>query len=296
MTQEEFLEASKNWTPEQNESFKETLQTSMKTAAPETRKKFGKAVWDQKYNEYWAGNPGLMSIQNSHTPKNCGGSEYGRFKMKVNQDIREGMEDGTINFKQDYRRNDPTFNTQFGTYVTRQVYDPVTGRSIKKPDGTHFEYGDPIPSGAIDITGRNREESLGDKAIDSRAPDGNGGYAPWVSTQTKTRGNFQNIYNNTVQEPTFSQPQTPEYVAPPGVSTPPPNDMTSWTPQDWENYWSDGASEEGMMAPTPTNPVTGTYTQTTADSMGVDVATLISWAERNPNHPAAQRILTEMSS
>ena len=71
-----------------------------------------------------------------------------------------------------------------------------------------------------------------------------------------------------------------------------PNNMQTWTPQDWENYWNDRPHNTGMMQGQPQQ----SYAQTTATELGVSVEDLYGWASRNPTHPAAQQILNERGS
>lgn len=248
-----------------NEEFKAAMQN----ASEEERQKFGQQVAAFKEKEYWAGNPGLMSIQNSMTPGRMGGSNYGRFKLGVQQGIRDGIADGSItNFQRDPRRNDPSFNPQTGGYYGRQVSDPSVGfanNPINPNTGNRYQYGETIAPGYVEnFDYGGRTAYLGDKAYDSRA-----GYA-----------------NNRSD----------------------PNNMQTWTAQDWENYWNDEPYNTGMMQgqqPSSNPPMFGSgspqqpqqsYTQTTADELGVSVTDLYAWADRNPNHPAAQQILNERGS
>ena len=250
-----------------NEEFKE----AMKNAPEDVRQAFGQEVMALKEKEYWEGNPGLMSITNAHTPGRMGASNYGRFKLDVQQGIKDGIADGSItNFKLDPRRNDPSFNPQFGGYTSRNVSDPSIGFSntaINPNTGNPYQYGEALAPGHVEnFDYGGRTAAIGDNAYDSRA-----GYA-----------------NNRSD----------------------PNNMQTWTPQDWENYWNDGSYNTGMLqgqqmlvnppmfgsSPQQEQRPGQSYVQTTATELGVSVEDLNSWADRNPNHPAAQQILSERSS
>jgi len=240
---------------------KEEFQAAMKNAPEKERREFGVAVSDAMKEEYWAGNPGLMSIQNSHTGE-MSGSNYGRFKRGVKKGIQDGIADGSItDFKLDPRRNDPSFNPQFEAYFGRDVSDPLTGNQVNNPDtGNRYQYGETIAPNYVENTSYGgRTDYLGDRAYDSRDPNA----AP------KSR---QRVTNPMADAMWTKALNTPEGKA----------SMVAWA----RNNPNNPMSQEILNAPM----ANAMWTKALNTPEGK--ASMVAWARNNPDNPMSETILS----